>query len=393
MVGSGALAGLFVLLINIITVIIVYTRYEVVDSAATIWTGDCSTSENTVTAVHLVINILSTVLLASSNVSMQSLSAPTRTEVDRAHSKKRWLSIGTPNIRNLFYIRKTKAMLWLVLGLSSFPLHLLWNSVVFETLISNYYDVIPATESSIQGNVTLGHSNSSDPLSTLERLYGESKLQRLENADCIRAYGQQMQTNRRNLFLVFDESDSDLPSVYHSEYETATITTFRWMCGNDVDQNEDGGVWACDSEYLKKFAAEKADQWAPDMDDSNNATVKYCLSQTVPEQCKVSVAPMFLLVVIACNVIKIFGFLCTLHITQKDPPLVTTGDAIQSFLKNPDPTTRGRCLVSKYDYDKLFRRSKEWAERPIGTGDTWDGGRYRWGKAVRGCHWTFFMLM
>jgi hypothetical protein len=130
---SGALAGTLVLLTNIVTLIVVYTRFEIKEHVATIWTGGCKTAANTVSGLHVLINILSTILLASSNFSIQCLSSPTRTEVNRAHAKRVWLNIATPNVRNLLYVSPSKTLLWLVLGLSSFPLHLLWNSAVFET--------------------------------------------------------------------------------------------------------------------------------------------------------------------------------------------------------------------------------------------------------------------
>lgn len=95
------------------------------DGDGTITEGTCSRIKNLSLWLHLAINILGTVLLAASNYCMQILSAPTRGEVDKAHQKKKWLDIGVPSIRNLFEIKKRRAYLWLFLGLSSIPLHLL----------------------------------------------------------------------------------------------------------------------------------------------------------------------------------------------------------------------------------------------------------------------------
>lgn len=75
--------------------------------------------------IHLVINLLSTVILAGSNFCMQCLSAPTRSEVCHAHSKGSYLDIGVPSIRNLIHINPRRVWLWIALGLSSWPLHLL----------------------------------------------------------------------------------------------------------------------------------------------------------------------------------------------------------------------------------------------------------------------------
>ncbi|RYC65472.1 hypothetical protein CHU98_g744 [Xylaria longipes] len=86
-------------------------------------------------ALHLLINIASTlvaVLLASSNFFMQVLNAPTREEVDNAHFKSSWLGIGVPSVRNAFRVSPFKTWCWISLLLSSIPIHLLFNSAVFE---------------------------------------------------------------------------------------------------------------------------------------------------------------------------------------------------------------------------------------------------------------------
>jgi hypothetical protein len=87
--------------------------------------GDCDRVDQLNSGLHLLINLLSTVLLSSSNYCMQCLSAPTRKDIDRAHARRIWLDIGVPSIHNLRRISKTRALLWTLLGLSSLPLHLL----------------------------------------------------------------------------------------------------------------------------------------------------------------------------------------------------------------------------------------------------------------------------
>ena len=94
-----------------------------------LYSGNCNTVERLNTVAHLIINVLSTILLSSSNYSMQCISAPTRTEVDKAHCATRrpkWMDIGVPSIYNLFLTDKERVLLWTLLVLSSVPLHLLY---------------------------------------------------------------------------------------------------------------------------------------------------------------------------------------------------------------------------------------------------------------------------
>lgn len=97
-----------------------------------IFNGDCGKVQTIDIWVHLAINLISTLLLGGSNYCMQCLSAPTRLDIDRAHARGKWLDIGVPSTRNLSAIPKYKALMWLTLGLSSVPLHLML--VLFEPI-------------------------------------------------------------------------------------------------------------------------------------------------------------------------------------------------------------------------------------------------------------------
>jgi hypothetical protein len=90
-----------------------------------LYEGSCDTSGRLNTGLHLLINALSTILLSASNYSMQTLSAPTRKDTDKAHAEERWLDIGLLSVRNLRSVSKSRAILWCVLGVTSLPLHLL----------------------------------------------------------------------------------------------------------------------------------------------------------------------------------------------------------------------------------------------------------------------------
>lgn len=64
---------------------------------------------------------------------MQVLSSPTGCEVDKAHQKKAALEIGVPSVSNLFHVAWFKGVYWLLFFISSFPIHLFFNSAIFAT--------------------------------------------------------------------------------------------------------------------------------------------------------------------------------------------------------------------------------------------------------------------
>ncbi|KAK3688634.1 hypothetical protein B0T22DRAFT_512276 [Podospora appendiculata] len=120
--------------------------------------GSCKTTKKLNTMLHLLINIISSLLLSASNYGMQCLSAPTRKEVDQVHAKGGWVDIGVPIIRNLASISRKRVLLWCFLGVSSIPLHFLY-------------------------------------------LAWAGSLQNLTNLKCIDEYAKMLQTSRRDVIL------------------------------------------------------------------------------------------------------------------------------------------------------------------------------------------------
>lgn len=114
-------------------------------TSATLSTGDCTSIKNTTIGLHLVINVLSTLLLASGNYCMQGLVAPDRKSVDKMHAQRNWLDIGTTSIRNLKTATWQRRILWSILLLTSVPIHLLYNSAIFSSLDVNEYITVVAS--------------------------------------------------------------------------------------------------------------------------------------------------------------------------------------------------------------------------------------------------------
>lgn len=119
---------LLVLVLNVVVAILAATTWsedEETDSAkvVTAFSGDCKYVTRVTTALHLVVNLLSSLLLGASNYCMQRLVAPTRKEIDVAHARRQYLDIGIPSMRNLGSISRARMLLWTLLALSSVPLH------------------------------------------------------------------------------------------------------------------------------------------------------------------------------------------------------------------------------------------------------------------------------
>ncbi|KAL1855006.1 hypothetical protein Plec18170_004418 [Paecilomyces lecythidis] len=122
------------------------------NDAWTLYHGPCKTANRINLLLHLFLNVLATLVLASSNFFMQIINAPSRDELDKAHQNSRWMDIGVPALRNFLSMPKTKFLCWLVLGCSSVPLHLFFNSIFFEVRnVDSMFGLTIAAEPFIQG--------------------------------------------------------------------------------------------------------------------------------------------------------------------------------------------------------------------------------------------------
>jgi hypothetical protein len=106
------------------------------EGIGTLLQGECSKITGYSIGAHLAINVLSTLLLSGSNYCMQCLSAPTRREINNAHKRGITLDIGIPSLRNLGALDPWKFLMWILLGISSLPLHLL--SVILPYGFKNF---------------------------------------------------------------------------------------------------------------------------------------------------------------------------------------------------------------------------------------------------------------
>ena len=122
---GGVTAVGFRLVCNIIMLIIGLARYNSETSHGHLAVGSCATMPKIDTMLHVGINILSALMLGASNAAMQCVSAPTRADLDSVHAKGGTADIGLSGLRNLKFMTPLRRTLWVLLLVSSLPLHLL----------------------------------------------------------------------------------------------------------------------------------------------------------------------------------------------------------------------------------------------------------------------------
>lgn len=265
---------------------------------------ECSKISLLNTFLHLLLNIASSLIIASSNFFMQVLNSPTRAEVDQAHARKRWLEIGVPSFRNASISQP--------------------NSLWF---ISKYYKMALPTSVGNCDNTCGG------PLGIDDSMRDPINDKQVTNPEWVHPW------------WIADSNTTWGPPW-------GTNNSDMWQ----FDAIYDNGSWSYMCEGLPR---------PPYLNNSSNSVrVQYCLAEPFEPGCELGISNLLLLMVTICVFTKLL--LCAIVVSAlSDDPLVTPGDAVASFIRIPDPTTVGRCATTIPDIrsDLSDRKPVQWPER------------------------------
>jgi hypothetical protein len=428
---TGAIFFILIWGLTLILLILFLVSFHATGSFGdtTLFIGSCTQSSRNVLILRLFINIVSTAVLTSSNFFLQLLTSPTRDDIDNAHRRRRWLDIGIPSFRNLRCASWSKLILWLLIAVTSLPFHLLFNSSVYDTDARTEIIVVLANEQILQGgNYSLpgtgvdslsgyGDSNIFSTVDNSEQFSREvdyiaksaPEWQRLDGPQCYEAYsGASPVSNRRHLVIILSSGNNNtgwnLSGMSELWNPINDIGNTIWEAANKSTPQEQPyttagttNTWCEDyfiDPYLDLTPADRqsGSDWEfvwPTGDDgygySGYMTARYCLSEQIEGFCRTQVSNLLIFVVFLCCLGKsIFCTVAMLYLWHSRP-LSTVGDAVDSFICIPDPTTEGMCTFGWRD----FARNKRWTVSPR----LWSSRKRRCSKAVPLSEWlTVYIL-
>ncbi|KAG9741613.1 hypothetical protein KCU73_g8879, partial [Aureobasidium melanogenum] len=365
-VRAGILITSLVALTNL-GVLIWASTLGIEDGSATVFEGSCEETRRITFWVDLAINILSTLLLGASNNCTQLLVAPTRKDIDDAHAADRYLDVGVSSLRNVLAASRWRQWLCVCLFLTSVPLHLLYNSVIFSTLSASNYMAAVVTDDFLQGaawnnsRFDLFQETETTGQRQLARLQNNiDRLTRLDNKDCIQAYGTNvLQSRHKNVLVVSDTNVTGplIKAYYHRA--DLMLDDLGWICGKQWARANE----KCDTKLMFSHAT----NWTiTDLETNQNktlvaeydgdfesgpwfeASIRYCLAEEVEERCTVKISTPLLGTVLLCNLVKVACLACAL-LVRNFHPMATVGDLISSYLDDPDPYTHGQGPIAAKD--------------------------------------------
>jgi hypothetical protein len=197
-------------------------------------------------------------------------------------------------------------------------------------------------------------------------------LVQMDNAACMAKYANTFVSDARNVILVSTDTDPNNTYLESSQWSSSNEVPYSWLCGEEWDSTP-----YRDKKPVCTLAKAQA--------GASNWTVlkhpiSHCLIQEVEQECRLSFSLTIMICVIIANATKATIMILTWW-KLRTPTLVTIGDAVTSFLDDPDPTTVGICLATKRDIQKSKGRWKtKGAKR-------WVTKRHFWFRAASVKRW------
>lgn len=190
----------------------------------------------------------------------------------------------------------------------------------------------------------------------------------------------------------------DLASSPDEHEDLSNLFEFmqHWPPEEELRQHLNASHWK-NSSWSRNIIIQEPDVVCPSKPDGwpinplpDAFPVDYCLSQKIDERCQLLFSLPICFAVIFCNAIKVVCMFLTAHDDRKEI-FLTVGDAISSFVSNPDRTTESRCLLSKSNIEKGPRpwsASLNDNDFPHEEPAARLPGKKRWMKTVSISYWT-----
>ncbi|KAI0893807.1 hypothetical protein F4806DRAFT_503919 [Annulohypoxylon nitens] len=420
-------------------------------STTVVFEGDCQRTDRLNLVFHLILNLISTLTLASAGFFMQLLSSPSRQEIDRAHSNLRSLDIGVSSIKNVRFLSPGKSLAWFILFVTSIPIHMFFNSSIFKARYqgSDWRLTIASSGFGSQGvqffppgaslaNAGVPAPGLSDPRLNrsscsfglgIDSLYGsyvdlaeywnksssvyrnitntaiESKYwHNMTPNACREEYGSCKPKNKYRDVIIVIDTDTDNPngwtrsqvfsdphndlaplwdshvplndvnSLWYSTHCTNYLPTavisfdaYTLACGNtcrfalgisgsDLRSNTvfSSPNWTISlpNHYIPPSCLTAKQQRLGYNNTFDVHNVKYCLAQPSTYTCQIRLSNILLFTTMICVLLKtVICILVVYYLPQES--LATLGDALESFITNPDSTTTGLGTFDIYDSQRL----------------------------------------
>ncbi|KAK5625205.1 hypothetical protein RRF57_000921 [Xylaria bambusicola] len=346
--------------------------------------------------------------------------SPTRADIDKTHKINRWLDIGVPSLRNLRYIDRWRVVSCVILALSSLPIHLI-VAVVKESFLSGANWELSTAERNRQGDPGWNEANFIPPpqdynsiINSMQEDVLNGIYERKNISECYALYEDYWAVDQGNVVVVVDAEKGNNDSLL--------LYTFVAPRYDNYAKN----LWAASNGTALYVS------FSPTPPPINTLLLgpphyvaSYCLVQFVSastNRCSLEYSTHILMAVCSLNFVKllVLAYVWTSRkkaerrrktknqewgapvdieehvLARKDAILSTLGDAIASFMQDPDETTRDKCLATKYDFQRKNSFFNIWGKEKPNLDvhpRRWNMSQKRWMSAATWLQWACLILL
>ena len=214
-------------------------------------------------------------------------------------------------------------------------------------------------------------------------------------SECTKLYNTDFLPSHRNLFLITKNTsntthNNTLLDMIYVSGEGASPSS--WMCDYDqarLDQVYLSSPPTCNPGTLTSNVTGGL-PWRVRLTTGEEVEISGCKSERTAEKCKVQFSLGIMTIVICCNLVKACSMIMAV-VRSREPTLVTLGDAVDSFLRTPDPTTMEICFADRWFVKREWKRGwrsgpRQWKQKEV----------QRWWTSVSKTRWitcNFFCLI
>jgi hypothetical protein len=189
--------------------------------------------------------------------------------------------------------------------------------------------------------------------------FKEGRLDEMTPLECINAYSTTFQSTRGNVYLIVEEGVMGVDDAYgffptiERTGSCSAETSTKW-----VYSQYGGEAGTClaqeGNRFLPRLQADPT-TWTP----FGGHSVQKCFSEPTGQKCKLNFSVHLAVIVIVFNLVKMLTVLVGIF-TLRNDPILTLGDAVTSFLREPDASTSNMCLVTQQE---IHSAGSEWRAR------------------------------
>lgn len=203
-----------------------------------------------------------------------------------------------------------------------------------------------------------------------------SRWERLSNKDCAKAYTNLFQSTRRNVVLVSSNKNATNSILQYDAVDFSADSSLDdnwWLCS--MGGNDGGNLFCRPEDHVSSTG-----QWSV-----WGFPIEYCLSEKVEDVCTLQFSSVVMFVVIGFNLLKMSLMSWVIFKNDAEHILTSTGDAVASFLKYEDETTKMMCLANKREMKRFWQTQ--------GMANPFSRRRKHWSSAVSRWRITFFLAL